>query len=179
MVLHIWVNHEKEQVYAEAEPLLQGRRPDLWVQWLSTSRVHTAKEKNIPKVVAKVGPLEDGSWVLGPDIYINSNGQAIQYNRVNLAAEMVCGTTLYLPGDSSPSWTSSLPDTSDYVSSLRTDMQTIRSPPPHLPCKTAKSLMVYRLLPMFSYVMMLSVNPYYGLYWVIKRTDNYNRHQQL
>ena len=32
------------------------------------------KRRKLPKVVVKVGPLEDGSWVLGPDIYINSNG---------------------------------------------------------------------------------------------------------
>ena len=29
------------------------------------------------KAVAQVGPQEDGSWVLGPDIYINPDGQAI------------------------------------------------------------------------------------------------------
>ena len=67
MVLHIWVNHEKEQIYADAEPLLQGRRPDLWVQWLSTSWVHTAKEKKTPpKRWWKLGPwkMGHGYWDL-------------------------------------------------------------------------------------------------------------------
>ena len=49
------------------------------------------------------------------------------------AAEMVYGTTLYLPGEFlTLSQTSSLPDPSDYVSNLRTHTQTIRLPPPHL-----------------------------------------------
>lgn len=132
------------------------------------------KAGKLPKAVAKVGPLEEGSWVLGPDIYINSNGQAIQLSESRCCAAQFSVSLEILPPLEHLCLTHlTMYPTSELTCRLSDLLH------PVLPCETAKSLMVYRLLPMFSYVMVLSVNPYDGLYRVIKRTDNYNRHQRL
>ena len=49
----------------------------------------------------------------------------------------------------------------------------LTSSPPVLTSRTATSSMIYRLLPMFSSVMMLFVNPYDGPCRVIKKTDKH------
>ena len=85
---------------------------------------------------------------------------------------MVYGTTFHLPGEfSAPSQTSSLPDPSDYVSNLRTHMQTIQPPPPH-PNEWNTNI-INGLSTVTHVFMMLSINPYDGPYRVIKKTDKH------
>ena len=103
---------------------------------------------------------------------------ALKEDISSTAAEMVYGINLRLPGEFfTPSQTSSLPDPSDYVSNLRTHMQSIRPPPPRPTqwnsnitngLSTATHVFIRR-----DAIRKPLQSPYDGAYRVIKRADKH------
>ena len=82
------------------------------------------------KAALKAQPQPD-SWMDALPLVLLGIRTALKEDISSAAAEMVYGTTLRLPGEFfTPSQISSLPDPADYVSNLRTHMQTIRPSPP-------------------------------------------------
>ena len=81
------------------------------------------------KAALKAQPQPD-SWMDALPFVLLGIRTTLKEDISATAAEMVYGTTLRLPGEFFTPSQRSLPDPSDYISNLRTHMQTIRPPPP-------------------------------------------------
>ena len=129
------------------------------------------------KAALKAQPQPD-SWMDALPLVLLGIRTALKEYISSTAAEMVYGTTLRLPGEFfTPSQISSLPDPADYVSNLRTHMQTIRPSPP---CPTERNSHIIDGLSTATHVFIRHdavrkplQPPYDGLYPVIKRTDKH------
>ena len=91
---------------------------------------------------------------------------------------MVYGTRLCLPGEFfTPSRSNSLPDPSDFVSNLRTQMQNIRPTPPRTPQRNSNIIdglsTVTHVFVRHDAVRTPLQPPYDGPYPVLKRTDKH------
>ena len=129
------------------------------------------------KAALKAQPQPD-SWMDALPLVLLGIRTALKEDISSTAAEMVYGTTLRLPGEFfTPSQISSLPDPADYVSNLRTHMQTIRPSPPR-PTEWNSHIIDGLSTATHVFIRHDAVRkplqpPYDGPYPVIKRTDKH------
>ena len=117
-------------------------------------------------------------WIDALPLVLLGIRTALKEDIASTAAEMVYGTTLRLPGEFfTPSQPNSLPDPADYVSNLRSHMQTIR---PHAPRPTQRNSNIVDGLSTATHVFIRHdavrkplQPPYDGPYPVLKRSDKH------
>ena len=129
------------------------------------------------KAALKAQP-NPSSWMDALPLVLLGIRTAIKEDMSTTTAEMVYGTTLRLPGEFvTPTPTSSLADSSDFVQQLKTRMQTIRPP---LPRPTQRTSQLNKALSTATHVFIRHdavrkplQPPYNGPYPVLKRTDKF------